>query len=269
MAVRNAIQVQKELEQRRAASDNYFILKVERARYDVELAKKRYMNVDPLNRLVAFELEKLWNLKMGELAKAEEELRSHENSKKDQHGDLDVRKLSELPDNMKDIWNNGHVNIQDKKRILRCLIEDVTITREGKTTRLGVCFKGGTSTVIECMNPPKPYTTWTTSDEVLDIIRKGSICHTPEEISQMLTNAGCKTGTGKELTAKSVLYLQRNYNIPTYQNHLHDKGYLTVMEKALQLKTRPSILYQRKNAGEFAGKVIRTSARGDFMFAPD
>jgi len=81
MAVKNAIQVQKELEQRRAASDNYFILKVERARYDVELAKKRYMNVDPSNRLVAFELEKLWNLKIGELAKAEEELRNHENSR--------------------------------------------------------------------------------------------------------------------------------------------------------------------------------------------
>lgn len=70
MAVRNTIQVQKELEQRRASSDNYFILKVERVRYDVELARKRYMNVDPSNRLVAFELEKIWNLKMSELAKA-------------------------------------------------------------------------------------------------------------------------------------------------------------------------------------------------------
>ena len=93
MAVQAAIQVQKELEQRRAASDNYFILKVERARYDMELARKRYMSVDPSNRLVAFELEKLWDQKISELAKAEEELRNHENSKEDGIKDLDIRKL--------------------------------------------------------------------------------------------------------------------------------------------------------------------------------
>jgi DNA invertase Pin-like site-specific DNA recombinase len=269
MAVRTAIQVQKELEQRRAASDNYFILKVERARYDVELARKRYMNVDPSNRLVAFELEKLWNLKMGELAKAEEELRNHENSKKDETGDLDVRKLLGLPDNMGDIWKNKHVNIQDKKRILRCLIEDVTITKGSKTTRLGVCFKGGTSTVVECINPPMKYTTWTTSEEVLDIIRKESTCHTADEISEILTNAGYKAGKGGELTKERVTYLQRTYGIPSYQEYLHNKGYLTAREKAVQLGIRLAILHQRKNTGEFKGKVFRASGKGNYMFAPD
>ena len=269
MAVRSAIQVQKELEQRRTASDNYFILKVERARYEVELARKRYMNVDPSNRLVAFELEKLWNLKISELAKAEEELRNQENSKKNDIRDLDVRTLLELPDNMEEIWNNGHVNIQDKKRILRCLIEDVTITKESKTTRLGVCFQGGTSTVLECVNPPMKYTTWTTSEEVLDIIRKESICHTTDEISEILTTAGYKSGKGVELTAERITYLQRTYKIPSYQEHLHNKGYLTAREKAVQLGIKVSVLHQRKNAGEFEGKVFRTSGKGDYMFAPD
>ena len=269
MAVRNAIQVQRELEQRRATSDNYFILKVERARYDVELAKKRYMNVDPSNRLVAFELEKLWNLKMNELVKVEEELRNHENSKKDETGISDVRKLLELPNNMKDIWKSGNANIQDKKRILRCLIENITITKEGATIRLGVCFKGGTCTVLECINPPMKYTTWTTSDEVLDIIRKESTCHTPDEISEILTNAGYKSGKGGKLTAERVTYLQRTYEMPSYTEYLHNEGYLTAKEKAVQLGIRLAVLHQRKNAGEFEGKVFRSSGKGDYMFAPD
>ena len=230
---------------------------------------KRYMNVGPSNRLVAFELEKLWNLKMNELVKVEEELRNHENSKKDETGISDVRKLLELPNNMKDIWKSGNANIQDKKRILRCLIENITITKEGATIRLGVCFKGGTCTVLECINPPMKYTTWTTSDEVLDIIRKESTCHTPDEISEILTNAGYKSGKGGKLTAERVTYLQRTYEMPSYTEYLHNEGYLTAKEKAVQLGIRLAVLHQRKNAGEFEGKVFRSSGKGDYMFAPD
>ncbi len=269
MAVKAAIQVQKELEQRRAASDNYFIMKVERARYDVELAKKRYMNVDSSNRLVAFELEKLWNQKITELAKTEEELRNHENIKKEGIKDLDAQKLLALPENMQDVWENGHVNIQDKKRILRCLIEDVTITKGRTTTQLGVCFKGGTSAVIECANPPKSYTTWTTSGEILDLIREKSKCCTASEIAEILTKAGYKSGKGCEFTAAHVTYLQRAYEIPSYQEHLRNKGYLTAKKKAESLDIRPNELHQRKNAGEFEGKVFRTSGKGDYMFAPN
>ncbi len=269
MAVKAAIQVQKELEQRRAASDNYYIMKVERAKYDAELAKKRYMNVDPSNRLVAFELEKLWNQKITDLSKAEEELRNHENSQADGIRDLDVQKLLELPDNMNDIWENGHVNIQDKKRILRCLIEDITITKGSKTTKLGVYFKSGTSTILECANPPMKYTTWTTSEEVLDIIRKESTRCTAGEISEILTNARYKSGKGCEFTKDRITCLQRTYGIPTYQEHLRKKGYLSAKEKAKSLGISPNVLHQRKNAGEFDGNVFRTSGKGDYMFAPN
>jgi len=269
MAVKAAIQVQKELDQRRAASDNYFIMKVERARYDVELAKKRYMNVDPSNRLVAFELEKLWNQKITELAKAEEELRNHENGKNEGIRDLDVQKLLALPENMQDIWENGHVNIQDKKRILRCLVEDITITKGSQTTQLGVFFKGGTSTVLECVNPPMKYTTWTTSKEVLEIIREKSTSCTADEISEILTKAGYKSGKGFEFTKDRITCLQRTYGIPSYKEHLRNKGYLTAIEKAESLGIRPNTLHQRKNTGEFEGKVFRTSGKGDYMFAPN
>ncbi|MCL2335769.1 MAG: recombinase family protein, partial [Endomicrobia bacterium] len=196
IAIANAIQVQKELEQRKAASDNYFIMKAERAKYEADLAKKRYMNVDPSNRLVAFELERLWNQKITELAKAEDELKNHENSKKDKSGCIDASKLLTLPDNVREIWNNGGVSIQDKKRILRCLVEDVTLTKENTIIRLGICLKGGAVIVSECANPPMKYTTWTTSKEVLDIVRKESNSHTSEEISEILTNAGHKSGKG-------------------------------------------------------------------------
>jgi DNA invertase Pin-like site-specific DNA recombinase len=269
-AIKNAIQVQKEITQHCNDSDNYFLFKVEHAKYEVDLAKRRYMNVDPTNRLVALELEKLWNIKIAELAKTEEELRNHEKTKEHKKiKDVDIEKLSELPNTIKKLWKNDKVSINDKKRILRCLIKDITITRESYTTKLGICFKGGNTTIIECDNKPKNYTTWTTSQDIVDIIRKESKCHTSKEISDILNTAGYKSGKGLEITANRVAYLQREYKIPSYKKYLHSKGYLSASEKAMQLGIRLPVLHQMKTSKEFQGKVFRTSEKGDYMFSPN
>ena len=42
--------------------------RVERARYEPELAQRRYMDVDPSNRLVADTLETDWNQKLRSFA---------------------------------------------------------------------------------------------------------------------------------------------------------------------------------------------------------
>ncbi|HMK67033.1 MAG TPA: recombinase family protein, partial [Stellaceae bacterium] len=46
---------------------------MERARYEADLARRRFMQVDPENRLVADELEAEWNRKLRDLTNAQEE----------------------------------------------------------------------------------------------------------------------------------------------------------------------------------------------------
>ena len=46
---------------------------VERARYEADLAQRRYMHVDPANRLVADSLEAEWNNKLRALTEAQAE----------------------------------------------------------------------------------------------------------------------------------------------------------------------------------------------------
>jgi hypothetical protein len=58
------IAVQRELEARVAQTDTLRRQHLERTRYDAELARKRYMTVDPDNRLVADALEAEWNEKL-------------------------------------------------------------------------------------------------------------------------------------------------------------------------------------------------------------
>jgi hypothetical protein len=46
---------------------------VERAQYEVDLARRRYMRVDPDNRLVADSLEAEWNSKLRTLSETQQE----------------------------------------------------------------------------------------------------------------------------------------------------------------------------------------------------
>lgn len=68
-----ALTVQQELQARLDESDRLRKQHVERARYEAELAQRRYMRVDPENRLVADTLEADWNKKLRALAEAQEQ----------------------------------------------------------------------------------------------------------------------------------------------------------------------------------------------------
>ena len=61
LAVEAALQVSAELRQRAAEADALRAAHVERARYHADLARRRYLAVDPANRLVADTLEADWN----------------------------------------------------------------------------------------------------------------------------------------------------------------------------------------------------------------
>jgi len=63
MALDVALSVQQEIQARVEDVDRLRRKQVERARYESDLAQRRYMHVDPANRLVADSLEAEWNNK--------------------------------------------------------------------------------------------------------------------------------------------------------------------------------------------------------------
>ena len=80
MTLAVSLEVQRELEARAAETDALRRQHVERLRYEAELARRRYMKVDPDNRLVADALEAEWNdkLRLHADAAADYERRSRE-----------------------------------------------------------------------------------------------------------------------------------------------------------------------------------------------
>jgi hypothetical protein len=64
--------IQQEMQSRWDEADRLRRLQVDRARYESELARRRFLRVDPDNRLVAASLEAEWNVKLRALSDAEQ-----------------------------------------------------------------------------------------------------------------------------------------------------------------------------------------------------
>jgi len=76
LALEVALSVQQEIQTRVEEADRLRRTQVERARYEAQLAQRRYLQVDPDNRLVAGALEADWNSRLRALADAEQQVRT-------------------------------------------------------------------------------------------------------------------------------------------------------------------------------------------------
>ena len=76
--IKLALEALANLEQRNKLVSAQWRWRIERARYEAELAERRYEEVDPGNRLIASTLEKRWNDVMQRMADLEAELATFE-----------------------------------------------------------------------------------------------------------------------------------------------------------------------------------------------
>ena len=140
--------VQRELEARAGEADALRRQHLERMRYDAELARRRYMQVDPDNRLVASSLEADWNEKMRTHADA---VADHQRRGVEQAASLDAerqRRIFELAEQFPRVWQDPRVEMAERKRIVRLLIDDVTLVKAEAITAHVRLSGGATRTLV-------------------------------------------------------------------------------------------------------------------------
>ena len=119
MALEVALAVQQELQTRYEEVVRAHRQQVERARFEAELAKRRYMRVDPVNRLVADSLEVEWNEKLRIVNQAQEE---HERKRQATQMELNEQQKAEiaaLANDFPRLWNSpGNADRQGAR--VRC-----------------------------------------------------------------------------------------------------------------------------------------------------
>jgi hypothetical protein len=154
-AVELALEIRREIETRYEEADRLRTRAIERAQIEAELAQRRYMHVDPGNRLVADTLEGEWNDKLRTLAKAQED---RERARQEDRLVLDdaIRdRLVAMTTDFETLWRDATLPNRERKRLLAYIIEDVTLVKlpvEG-TTRIHIRFKGGSTETLTTLNP--------------------------------------------------------------------------------------------------------------------
>jgi hypothetical protein len=145
MALDVALSVQTDLESRAEQVDQLRRKQIDRAKYDADLAKRRYMKVDPDNRLVADSLEAEWNQKLQALTEAQQECERQRQADKLALADEQQRaQILALSTNFPKLWSDQKTSHRDRKRILALLIEDVTLRKGDDTILNNLGLKSGT-----------------------------------------------------------------------------------------------------------------------------
>ena len=155
-----ALTLQQELQSRLDQSDRLRRQHVERARYEAELAQRRYMRVDPENRLVADSLEADWNQKLRALADAQQEYEQRREQDRRLFNDEQRSAILALAQAFLRLWKDPTTEDRDRKRMIRLLVEDVTMIR-GDQIRLHFRFRGDATKTIALPDPPRIWETLT------------------------------------------------------------------------------------------------------------
>lgn len=251
LALEVTLAVQQELQTRREEADALRKQQVQRARYEADLARARFMQVDPHNRLVADSLEADWNEKLRDLTDAQELYERYREQDAAVFDDSTRSEVLELATNFPKLWNDPWTSDRDRKRIVRLLIEDVTLIHDGQITA-HVRFQGG---VVETLHLPRPLSSWElrqTSPQVLEAIDRSLDEFTEKQIADQLNQQGLRSGTGSSFCGRLVGQIRRAHRITSRYDRLRSKGLLTQQEIAAELGVHPSTVRTWRNHGLLA-----------------
>ena len=265
MAMEMAMAVHQEICDRIEEADRLRAKQVERVRYEAELAQRRYMQVDPGNRLVADVLEAEWNEKLRALEEARAELDKQRQSDRMIIDEETRARMLALANDFPMVWGNPSTSDRDRKRMVRLLIEDVTLTRK-KEILVQIRFKGGTVATVTQPIPAPSYKSWETPPEVITEIDRLLDEHTDRQIASILNEKGLQSGKGKSFSSSILWRLRSTHKLKSRFDRLREKGMLTMDEMAATLGVCATTVRSWFKHGLLRGYAHND--HGEYLFEP-
>jgi hypothetical protein len=266
MAIELALAIWEEIRQRQHETDRLRRQHVERAQYEADLARRRYMQVDPSNRLVANSLEAEWNNKLRALSDAQEQYEQHKRADEATGRQIDRDRVFSLVKDFPAIWKDPNTPQRERKRMVALLIEDVTLTK-AESIVVNVRFRGGATTTLEL---PLPLNAWQgrmTPKATVQLIDDLLEEHTDAQVATILNERGVLSGAGAPFSSDAVRWVRNSAGLKSLKQRLREKGWLTTDEYAAKL----GVHYQSVRSWRKRG-ILRArpcNERGQWLFEPN
>ena len=235
-----ALAASDEVTERRQRSTRASELALERARYEADRAERALLACEPENRLVARSLESRWEAKLVVVAEAEAALAVTRASVPA----LPPRaQLEALAADLPALWAAPTTSAKDRKRLLRTLVADVTVTSQvaGDEISIGIRWRSGASEHIVRRRPPPQYeAVRTPSGATQFIVERGPMLSNQELVTE-LNKAGFKTGMGRPFDITALQWVRYAYRVASPS--VFHPGELSVAEVAARLGISTGAVY--------------------------
>ena len=251
-----ALRAVQELERRSQDVDQQWRMRLERLEYQAQLAQRRYEEVDPANRLVAATLEQRWNEALQAKATAQEEL----NRQRQEQGlaltDEQKGQLLALAKDLPRLWKSPTTATQDRKRMLRLLIKDITVerVRPERKALLHIRWQGGAVEDLEVAIPPPAPEKVRYPQPIVDRVRFLAMSLLDPQIAAALNQEGLRGAKGGRFTTAMIKWIRSRHAIP--RPTLNKPEELTVNQVTQRLGVSLWMVYYWIERGQLSARRL-------------
>jgi DNA invertase Pin-like site-specific DNA recombinase len=265
MALELALAVQQEMTARLEEADRLRHRQVERAQYEADLARHRYMQVDPANRLVADSLEADWNAKLRALADAQEDYQRRRAADRLVVDEQQRQRILALATDFPAVWGDPKTPPRERKRMLALLIDDVTLIKQRQIT-VAIRFRGGATTTLTLSRPLTAQQMRATHEDVRQQIDALLDTYTDAQVAHILNERGLRTGAGDAFDPASVQWIRFSAKLKSLKERLLEAGMLTSKQLSSKLGISRTTIGRLRTEGRLKARICNDL--GEWLYWP-
>jgi DNA invertase Pin-like site-specific DNA recombinase len=231
-------------------------LTVEKARYEVERARRQYDRVDPENRLVAAELEARWNRALEQVTQAEAKLDALQ-ANRPTLTEAQRQRLLELGAQLQAVWWHPQAPVSLKKRILRTAIEEIVADVDDARQELifRIHWAGGIHTLLRVPKNRTGQRTRMVDRQVGELLGELAAVCSDRSIASILNRLGYSTAAGNTWTESRVGQFRYERQIAAFDAE-QPRVWFTLAEAAARSQVSPGVLRRLIQQGVLPAKQI-------------
>jgi DNA invertase Pin-like site-specific DNA recombinase len=190
-------------------------LRRERARDATDLARRRYVTVEPENRLVARALERDWHATLANREHLEREYAAWSTHAIRPGSPEERQRMLALAQDLPAVWRSPPTPNAERQQLRRFLVKEVTLTRREKSITIARRGQTGALTTFDIPRLRRSWDVRQTDPRAVARLRKLAPQQTDQPMAACLNAEGVHAGLGGPFTPSKVGWIRWAYGVAT------------------------------------------------------